>query len=113
MTSFVTSSKHSGFSTAMMGSTSTSGSKQGNVNIAVAGVKGKVTDAVATESETSTSYSNDSEHKQEQRAKVTQALVSEFTLVPLKTFRLREGGLVFTDYAYYRFRKYLIFTSCS
>ena len=51
------------------------------------------------------SYANDSEHKEERRAKATQALVCEFTYMPTKTFRLREGGLVLTPYALYRIRK--------
>lgn len=55
--------------------------------------------------ESERSYANDSEHKEERRAKATQALVCEFTYMPTKTFRLREGGLVLTPYALYRLRK--------
>jgi len=102
MTSFVSSSRNSGFSTATKGSTTTSGSGGGKINLGLAGGKAKITSAKTKTNESNGSFSNDSRHKQEMKQKVTEALVSEFMYMPTKTFSLKEGGLVLTDYAYFR-----------
>jgi hypothetical protein len=108
MKSFMTSSKHSGFSTAEKGSKSTSGSVQLSGNLGIAG--GKIEGSAGTQSEweENKSYANDSEHKEEESVNVSQAIVTQYTYMPMKTFRLREGGLVLSEYAFYRLGKYYI-----
>jgi hypothetical protein len=108
MKSFITSSKHSGFSTAEKGSKSTSGSGQSSLNLGIVGGKIEGSAATQSESEVNESYANDSEHKEEEKTKVTQATVAQYTYMPMKTFRLREGGLVLSQYAFYRLRKYYL-----
>ena len=108
MTSFITSSKQSGFSTAQKGSRTKSGSAQGGVNFIGFGAKGKVSGGQTSTTELNESYVTDTQQKEEERVKVTQAIVAEYMYIPIKTFRLMEGGLVLTKYAYYRLRKFTV-----
>jgi len=73
------------------------------------GLGGGVTISVGTGSESTheknVSYSHDFEQKKNMKTKSTQAIVSEFTYMPMKTFRLSESGLVMTEYAFYELQK--------
>jgi len=107
MTSFITSSKQSGFSTAQKASRTKSGSAQGGVNFIGFGAKVKGSGSQTSKTELSKSYATDTQQKEEERVKVTQAIVAEYMYVPIKTFRLMEGGLILTQYAYYRLQRIL------
>lgn len=104
-TSFISSTSQSGFTAASKDRFALSASGQMSVNIIIAAAKVKSSMSVETSRESNSSFANDNEHKAEQKAKVTEAFVSEFTFMPMKTFRLREGGLVLSDYAFYRLSK--------
>ena len=108
MTSFITSSKQSGFSTAQKGSRTKSGSAQGGFNFIGNGAKGKVSGSQTSTTELNESYVTDTQQKEEERVKVTQAIVAEYTYIPIKTFRLMEGCLILTKYAYHRLRKFTV-----
>ncbi len=104
--SFINSSSQSGFTVASKVTSSTSISTEFSGNIALVAGKGKLAAGTTGSTEANRSYANDKRHKEELKAKVTEAFVSEFTYMPMKTFRLREGGLVLGDYAFYRLRKW-------
>ena len=102
---FVNSSSQTGFSMAEKTSSSSSKSTQGKAGGIFTSTKWKTSVARSEEEESKASYANDSKHKQEEKMKVTQAVVSEFTYMPMRTFSLSEGGLILSDYAFYRLRK--------
>ena len=103
--SFAKSSSHTGFSMAEKTFSSSSKSTQGKVSGVFVSGKVKHSSARKKESETEQSFATDSKHNEEEKAKTTQAVVSEFTYMPMRTFSLSEGGLILSDYAYYRLRK--------
>ena len=105
--SFANSVSTSGYSTATKTVSSKSRSTQGGVNVIVAGAKGKRSTAKKTTDEEKSENVDSTERNEELTSTATQAVVSEFTIMPMKTFRLREGGLNLTPYAYYRLREYL------
>jgi hypothetical protein len=66
---------------------------------------GKMNSAKGKSKQRNTANASDSESDYEHNQKVTEAVVTEFTFMPMKSVRLVEGGLVLSDYAYYRLRK--------
>ena len=102
---FVNSSSQTGFSVAEKTSSSSSTSFQAKAGGIFVSLKGKASLARSNEEESKASFATDSKHKQEEKMTVTQAVVSEFTYMPMRTFSLSEGGLILSDYAYYRLRK--------
>ena len=102
---FVNSASQSGFSMAAKSTSSFSTSTEAKSSGIFA--SGKISNSTATSKEKGkkSSYANDEKHKQENKVKVTQAIVSEFTFMPMQTFSLAAGGLVLSNYAYYRLRK--------
>lgn len=104
--SFVTKTSHSGFSTAEKTTSTSSQSTQKKVGGIFTKVNVKNSSSNTNETENTASYANDKQHKEEEKVKVTQCLVSEFTYMPMKAFSLKEGGLMLSDYTYYRLRKW-------
>lgn len=107
MSSFVSSTSTSGFTTATMTSNSSSVNVSGSVNIGIAGGKGEHTRARQHTSERNSSRSNTNQSRSEKETKTKIAVVSEFIFQPMKVISLLEGGLILTVYAYYRLRKYM------
>lgn len=102
---FAKSTAQSGFSMAQKSLSSFSSSSQVNMGGIFSRVKRLTSRASSTEKGSKESYANDAEHMQQEKIKVTQAVVSEFTFMPMQTFNLSVGGLVLSSYAYYRLRK--------
>jgi len=48
----------------------------------------------------------DEQFQQELKTKSQIAIVDEYSVMPMKSFDLAVGGLVFADYAFYRIREY-------
>lgn len=104
--SFISSASHSGFSTAEKSVEDRSKSKSLKHNAIVAGAKGKISSSVQNTSEEKSTNSDSKERNDELAETHTKAIVTEFTIMPMATFRLRESGLALSPYAYYRLREY-------
>jgi len=105
--SFVNKTSHSGFSTAEKTTSTVSNSKQGKAGGIFNKVKVTETSANTNETENTNSYANDKQHNEEKNVSLTSAIVTEFTYMPMKAFSLKEGGLMLSDYAFYRLQKIL------
>lgn len=103
---FATSLESSGTSTVDKAFSGSSSSTSGKYNMISRGGKGKRSSSKKNENTTESTYSDSSERTRELSSKMTFAMVTEFTTMPMQTFRLREGGLSLAPYAYYRLRKY-------
>lgn len=103
--SFIKSSQNSSFSAATKTVSSVSSSSSAKYTGIGFGIEGSGSDANENQTNSKTSYANDSQHTEENKETASQAIVSQFTYMPMKTFSLREGGLMLSDYAYFRLRK--------
>jgi hypothetical protein len=102
--SFIKSSQNSSFSAATTVSSDSSSSSAKYTGLGFGG-KGSGSDASNSQNDFKTSFANDKTHGEENTKNTSQAIVSQFTYMPMKTFSLREGGLMLSDYAYFRLRK--------
>ena len=103
--SFIKSSQNSSFSAATKTVSSVSSSRSAEFNSLGFGGKISGSDANENQNDIQSSFANDKKHSEENTNTTSQAIVSQFTYMPMKTFSLREGGLMLSDYAYFRLRK--------
>jgi len=104
--SFMSSVKSSGHSTAFKAFTESSSSKKGGGGIPLfSGAEHEESSATETTSGIEISTAESSERKEETHTLSTTATILEFTYMPMQTFRLREGGLALSDYAFLRLQE--------
>ena len=109
--SFENSVKSSGVSTASKSVSTRSRSTKGGYNSILAGAKANRSSSTQNTNERKNEKVDSAERQSELSSQVTQAFVTEFTFMPMKTFRLQEGGLALSQYSYYRLRKCFDFLS--
>ena len=104
MNSFIKSTENSGLGTANKIKDRKSRSSQINANFAlVAGIQTNTSAGISEEGKKNTS-STGMENSVKQSKLGTEAVVSEFTFVPMKSFTLEERGLRFTQFAFTKFQ---------